>query len=88
MGWSTPQNGFETRLLFKVLIQWVCTDCSYYGRFEVLSHPLGGGIRAVRWPSYEMVSIGGMESWVCPPLPVEHSTWGRVKMLYQDSLAN
>jgi hypothetical protein len=87
-GWPTPQNGFEPILVCNVLYQWNCNNCSSHADelIRVLGHPLlGGTVSATRASDNALIDGAGWVAVVCPtqPLPVERSTWSRVKALYR-----
>ena len=84
MAWPLPRNGFETALLFKVAILWSCSDCSVTNSVvKPVRHPIFHAISATRWPGLELVELFNRRSYVCPAgVPIERSTWGRIKSIY------
>jgi hypothetical protein len=47
-------------------------------------HPSFGVLGITRWPDIVQVPGVGMTSLICSTLPVEQSTWGKVKALYTE----
>ncbi|MFQ5510370.1 MAG: hypothetical protein ACE5EO_00845 [Candidatus Krumholzibacteriia bacterium] len=85
MGWALPQNGFSAINIATVLVQWICTDCTAMGVPVVVSgHPLFNPTN----PQYTCFNIPqtfqavGLTALICPAVPAEETTWGRVKSLY------
>ena len=82
--WPFPINGFEQVCVNKVTFLYMCHACNeIYIPIIVKTHPTTGFIRAVRWPDNIFVNGIGMISFICSVWPVEETTWGKVKALYQ-----
>ena len=89
MAFGTPQLGtaFPVNLL-RILVQWQCTDCAVGNvPVKVVGHPLfNPGLD----PQYTclfqipLFQAKGLTALICPTVPVEETTWGRVKSLYVD----
>jgi hypothetical protein len=87
VGWANPQNGFFTVEICKVLVQWNCDDCDVTDQpIIVTGHPLFVPAipRATDFPNFQFINGVGLTSLICVTVPVEESTWGKVKSLYQD----
>ncbi len=88
-GWSIPQNAYEPLLVMKLFVQWLCDDCDEErpANQAIVVRPgptaLSGRVQAVRWPDNVIVPGLGMTSTVCRRLiPVQETTWGQIKSLY------
>ncbi len=84
--WPLPQNAFVPFAVNKVLFIYLCQLC-YEGTnipIDVVPHPDSGLLRAVRWPDNFIVHAIGMRSLICPTIPVEETTWGNIKALYNE----
>jgi hypothetical protein len=85
--WSPPKNAFDDVLLLRVSFAWNCNDCVGVPGdgypIEVIPTPAPQNqLRAVRWPDSFEINPVGMVSLVCPQVPVEDSSWGQIKALY------
>ena len=86
MGFPLPQNAFGKLVVYTVVFNWNCTGCLVTDdRVVVSAHPLTGFVRATQWPSLQFINAIGMTGLVCATVPVEETTWGRVKALYSDT---
>ena len=87
VGWANPQNGFSTVDIGKALIQWNCDQCEQGFDLPIIvtGHPLfAPNPRATDFPGFQFINGVGLTSLICVTVPVEESTWGKVKSLYQD----
>ncbi|MFQ5510368.1 MAG: hypothetical protein ACE5EO_00835 [Candidatus Krumholzibacteriia bacterium] len=83
MGWSLPQNVFGKFRAYTILFTWNCSGCSVTDTPVVVSpHPIFGAVRATQWPTNQFINAIGMTGLICATVPVEDTTWGRVKALY------
>jgi hypothetical protein len=83
--WPLPQNAFVSFAANKVFFVYMCQLC-YEGNnvpIIVVPHPVSGFLRAVRWPDNAVINGIGMTSLICPTIPVEETTWGNIKALYE-----
>jgi hypothetical protein len=48
----------------------------------VTAHPGTGFVGGVDYPNYDLVPAVGMTSLVCPTVPLEDTTWGKIKSIY------
>jgi hypothetical protein len=86
--WPIPQNAFVPFAVNKVYFIYNCQLC-YEGvnaPIVVVANPasISGQVQAVSWPGI-LVTFGiGMTSLICPTIPVEETTWGNIKAMYQD----
>jgi hypothetical protein len=80
---SLPQNGFFPILLATVTFR--CDACNPDTPLAVVPNPVSGYLRATRYPDNAFVYGIGMTSIFCPTnVPVENTTWGGVKALYDE----
>lgn len=83
--WPLPVNAFDPFAVAKVSFMWNCTGGCPVKNIPIVigPHPQTFKLRALRWPDlYEITAIG-MTSLVCATIPVEESSWGKIKALYQ-----
>jgi len=84
MEWDIPQSGTEPLLILKLLVLWNCDDCFILGhQLFVQANPLSGRLGAERYPDRVFIDAIPLESLVCGILPIDQTTWGRVKAIYQ-----
>lgn len=82
--WAFPVNGYQPALLNKVYFLWNCDGCGVTNSpIVVTSHLQTFQLSGVKFPSNEVFSIVGMTSLVCGTTPVEETTWGNIKALYE-----
>lgn len=85
--WTLPQSAFGPFEVCKVLVSWMCNDCAGTafpgGQVIVQPHPQTGFARLVRYPDNVVVDGIGLTSLVCAQVPVEETTWGRLKALFE-----
>jgi hypothetical protein len=88
IAWNLPQNGFQTLLVDRILVEWTAEcDClqgpqplRVVGYDDVYS-PVP---KAVSWPGGQQFEVVGMLSLICPGgVSTETTTWGGVKALYR-----
>ena len=87
MGWSLPQNGFSTLQICKVRVLWNCEFCDglYLNNpVVVVPNPTTFTLGFTDWPDYALFPAVGMTSLICPTIPTEDTTWGKVKSLYSE----
>ena len=83
--WELTLNGYGPVVVAKIKFMWNCNTCAVTDDpLIVVPFPLSGFVRAVAFPQYTMVDGVGMTSLVCPTVPVDETTWGRIKALYGD----
>jgi hypothetical protein len=83
IGWALPQNGFFNIPVCKVLFLWNCDRCLRANiPIVVVSHPVTGALGYTDFPTYTYHTAVGLTSLVCACVPVEDTTWGQVKSLY------
>ena len=86
IGFPLPQNAFGKLEVYTVIFNWNCSGCVVTdGAVVVSPHPITGFVRATQWPTLQFINATGMTGLVCPTVPVEDTTWGRVKALYSDA---
>ena len=88
--WTTnPAAGWSDVLVQSVKFAWNCTDCSVQGILvTVQGHPASPEpnhvVRGVDWSTEDFVYGVGMSAIICPTVPVEETTWGGIKALYDN----
>lgn len=83
MGWPVPENAFGRFRAYMILFTWNCNGCGVTDDpAVVVPRPSTGFVGAASFPTYQLISAVGMTSLVCATVPVEETTWGRVKALY------
>lgn len=83
--WPLPANGFNPLLCQKANVLWMCEagDATADQLLTVLPYPSSGKVRVIKWPDEAEVLGVGLVSVVCPTtIPVEETTWGGIKALY------
>ncbi len=91
--WTLPLDCFQPTVIMQVLYDWRCGNCDNpYDKNQPIvvgPDPTSGLLRFIRWPDNAEFQAIGMVSFVCyftgppPPTPVEPTTWGRIKALYE-----
>jgi hypothetical protein len=83
MVWQNPLNGFFPLKL--CTIHYKCNNCLPDTPIAVIPHPVSGYVRGVSYPSMTFIYAIGWTSIFCPDvIPVEQTSWGQVKALYED----
>jgi len=84
MGWAVPQNGFGVAIdVCKVLVMWNCDGCTVANSpVSVVANPFTGFIGYTDFPNFDLFPAVGLTSLICPTVPTQDSTWGKVKSLY------
>jgi len=83
--WPFPQNAFVPYAVNKVKFLYMCQLC-YDGSdipIVVGPNPGSGFLRYTQWPDNTLINAVGMTSLICPTVPVEETTWGNIKALYE-----
>lgn len=79
-----PQNGFSPVLLIRVVILWNCNDCSFPNDpILVTPHPETGELSYFCSTPLDAFPAVGLTAAVCSTVPVEETSWGRIKALYR-----
>lgn len=86
VGFAIPQNGYFPILVTEAVFAWDCNGCTSTDiPVKVVGHPLlGGTITATRWPDQTKFNGIGLTALICTTVPVEETTWGQVKALYNE----
>jgi len=88
LAWSgSGKNGYFSFLVNSVLFQWNCNDCSVQDDPIVITgNPFFDPLypQWTDWPNNDLFTTTGMTSLVCATVPVEETTWGQIKSLYQE----
>jgi hypothetical protein len=83
LSYPIPINGFQPGVLFSLSFLWMCSDCSGgEAALDVLPHPSSGLVQLIDWPDTNPFTRVGMRSLICPSVPVEDTSWGQIKNLY------
>ena len=84
--WPVYLNGFEQAVVNKVKFMWNCqTTPSLEIPIPIVPHPLTGHIRCVAWWNLDFIDAVGMNGWISKEeVPVEETSWGRIKAIYGD----
>jgi hypothetical protein len=88
--WSLPQNGFAPYELCKMLVSWNCDDCAGVvspGWTVVVNRNLANpptvtNPRVTHYPDNVLIEVIGNTSLICAQVPVEDTSWGQLKALY------
>jgi hypothetical protein len=86
MGYATPLNGYAPVGLCQVQVFWVCEGCAppyYWNLVKVVPHPCTGFLGWTDETFRERAAVG-RTSIICGGTPVEETTWGRVKVLFEE----
>lgn len=79
-----PVDASAKLLVERIVVIWTCESCSGgVVFFTVEPHPDTGKIQATGWPDLMKIEATGGSNDLCGVLPVEPSTWGRIKALYR-----
>lgn len=85
MGFPSPRNGYNRVELCQVLVFWNCVSCDppYWASLvRVIPHPATGFLGVSDSPDYNLLPGVGLTSVICVATPMEETTWGQVKSLY------
>jgi hypothetical protein len=84
--YTTPLPAFIQAVVLMVSVLWMCDGCVLHQ----IEYPIDVGPcpgqpwpRAVEWPNLSVHFGVGMRSVICFSTPVQETTWGKVKALYQ-----
>lgn len=86
MGYATPLNGYSPVGLCQVHVFWVCDGCGppwYWNMIKVRPHPSTGFLGWTDGDYVERNAVG-LTSIICGGTPVEETTWGRLKALFDE----
>lgn len=80
-----PIDASGTVLVQSIVGGWFCNDdCGGGPLFiTVQPHPESGKIQGTAWPDLTKIEATGGVNFLCGTVPVEPSTWGRIKALYR-----
>lgn len=84
MSWSTPQNGFGGAIdVCQVIVMWNCSGCATTDiALPVVAHPFTGFLGYTDFPNFQLFPAVGLTSLICPTVPTQDTTWGKLKSLY------
>jgi hypothetical protein len=88
--WTLPQNGFASYEICQILVTWNCDDCAgvVSPGWEVVVNrnlanpPAVTQPRVTRYPDIVLIDVIGNTSLICAQVPVEETSWGKLKALY------
>jgi hypothetical protein len=84
IAWPVP-GGLQVMgptMFMQSQIKWMCAGCTQTNvPIPILPAP-DGELRAVQWPDDVIIPVTGVAAAICPAPPVEESTWGTIKALY------
>jgi hypothetical protein len=85
IAWTLPQNGFAPVQICQVIMVWQCDACVGNENSEIVVGPYFNQteVSFTRWPDNVLFTAIGMRSLICATVPVEETSWGKVKALYQ-----
>jgi hypothetical protein len=85
LGFPVPVDAHGPGVVLRVSFVWMCNDCSRTNiPLDVLPHPTKGPVSVVTWPDLTQISAIGMRALICSTVPVEETSWGRIKSLYTE----
>jgi hypothetical protein len=84
LAWTIPLDAFDRAVLMQATCAWACDGCAGNENtpVDVVPNPNQGLLRALRWPDNVSFDVVGMRSLICATVPVEETTWGQIKSLY------
>ncbi len=85
LAWPIPLNAFESAVMVRGVVAWMCDGCAGPNQdvaLDVVANPNLGHLRALRWPDNVEFTAVGMRSLICAQVPVQETTWGQIKALY------
>jgi hypothetical protein len=85
--WGLPQNGFFPVFVGLALVQWNCGPGCINANvpITIVGHPLfNPQPQFTDWPLIGINPATGLTGLICATVPVEETTWGRVKSLYTE----
>jgi len=86
-GWALPQNGFFPIFIGLALVQWNCGPGCLVANvpIQIVGHPLFNPVpQFTDWPLIGLNNAIGLTGLICSTVPVEETTWGKVKSLYSE----
>lgn len=79
----TPLGTWGDVLIETVRFLWNCNECDVPNQeIRLQGHPHTGLVRAADLNQNEVIGQG-TSAWICFTTPVEETTWGKVKSLYE-----
>ena len=82
----TPLEAFTQVIVLTVIFVWMCEGCGPENQnvpIIVCPYPGQPWVRAVDWPNLNIRVGVGMTALICATVPVQETTWGQIKALYQ-----
>jgi hypothetical protein len=85
--WQSRRNGWGPIPMLQVTVLWQCNDCNGISgtpgaEIVVLPNPGKIAPRVVETGTEQFIYGVGMTSLICALVPVEETTWGQIKSLY------
>jgi len=97
VAWTLPVPAFGPVFIQEISFLWMCDGCqvsniywpivNYYEAADVVPGDLDlldRVVTSIRWPDEATVLGVGLNAVICPNVPVEDSTWGGIKALYDE----
>jgi hypothetical protein len=84
--WQYPLNAFTPLRVMSAQVLWMCSGCAGSDNTPVvvMPNPDTDVLAYVSWPGLEAIPAVGMTSLICATVPVEETSWGRIKALYRE----
>jgi hypothetical protein len=88
--WTSRGNGYQPLLIQTASVLYDCEFCTVQNiPIVVVQKPTAGAlpdglIRIIRSPDDAEIGAVGMTSYLCATVPVEETTWGNIKALYNN----
>jgi hypothetical protein len=83
--WPLPQNTYVPFAVAKVMFMWNCAGGCPVKNIPIIigPHPQTFKLRYLSWPDLGEYTAIGMTSLICATIPVEETSWGKIKALYK-----
>jgi hypothetical protein len=83
--YDPPLNATNTILVERIQVIWNWVGVCQFANvpLRIFPHPESGKIQAIRSPDLVPVEAVGQTAYICPTVPVEETSWGRIKGLYE-----
>jgi len=83
--YDPPLDATADVLVERIIVMWVWEGmCRFVNvPLRIFPHPESGKIQAIRWPDLVPVEAVGHTAYICPTVPIEETSWGRIKGLYE-----
>jgi len=84
--WTYPLDAFVPLRVMSATVFWMCSGCAGNSNTPVvvMPNPETSVLAYVSWPGVQAIPAVGMTSLICATVPVEETSWGQIKALYQE----